>query len=117
MIPVDDVITLVSYTKQKDAYGVDRETATTREVLAQVHSITRAEFFDGGRNGLNPSYEFTVFAGNYNGEEVCQFHGEQYAIYRTYLVPGTDYIELYVERKGGTNYIPEEDDGTQSGND
>ena len=115
MIPVDDVITLVSYTKQKDAYGVDRETATKRDVLAQVHNVTRQEFFDGGRNGLNPSYQFTVFSGNYEGEEVCIFHGEQYSIYRTYLVSGTDYLELYVERKGGTNRVAS--DGTESGND
>lgn len=100
---MDDVLTLVEVTKSQNEYGVWIETPTERVVFCKEGSITRAEFFDGGRNGLNPSFVFTVFFGDYNGEEICQFHDEQYSIYRSYHVPGTDYLELYVERKGGTN--------------
>lgn len=124
---MDDVITLVSYIKQKDDYGVDRDVPVTRDVLAQVHSTTRAEFFEAGRNGLNPAFMFTVFAGDYAGETECRYNGDQYSIYRTYIshgeektqisknknrisyrpyhTPRSDYVELYVERKGGSNRI------------
>ncbi len=100
---MDAVLTLVSKTRTQDEYGMWKETQTTREIFCQVESVTRAEFFDGGRNGLNPEFQFTVFSGDYEGETVCQYDGKQYAIYRTYRVPGTDYMELYAERKGGTN--------------
>lgn len=100
---MDAVLTLVGKTRTKDEYGMWKETQTTREIFCQVESVTRAEFFDGGRNGLNPEFQFTVFSGDYEGETVCQYDGKQYAIYRTYRVPGTDYMELYAERKGGTN--------------
>lgn len=99
---MDTVIELLATTKERDSRGVWRETHTSREVYAQVRSVTRNEFFEGGRNGLNPQYQFTVFRGEYNGEIVCRYMGEQYAIYRTYIADG-DYIELYAERQGGTN--------------
>ena len=71
-------------------------------MFCQVDSVTRAEFFDGGRNGLNPEYRFTVFAADYNEEKSCIYKGKAYGIYRTYQ-PRTDTLELYAERKGGTN--------------
>ena len=100
---MDSVLTLISMTWQQDAFGVPRQTPTARQIFCKVDSVTRAEFFDGGRNGLNPEYQFTVFSGDYAGETVCDYEGMQYGIYRTYRVPGTDYMELYAERKGGTN--------------
>lgn len=100
---MDAVLILVGKTRTQDEYGIWQETVTARQIFCQVESVTRAEFFDGGRNGLNPEFQFTIFAGDYAGETVCQYEGKQYAIYRTYRVPGTDYMELYAERKGGTN--------------
>ena len=37
-----------------------RETPSFREVMCQVDSITRNEFFDAGRNGLNPEFKSGV---------------------------------------------------------
>lgn len=102
---MDDELVLYSTEKYKDAYGVDRDRISPRPILCRVNSITRAEFFDAGRNGLNPEFMFTVFHGDYYGERTCRFHGQDYGIYRTYHVPGTDDIELYAERKGGTNGV------------
>ena len=99
----DDVLTLVSTTTTQDDYGVIHENTVERGVYCQVFSISRAEFFGSGRSGLNPEFEFKIFGGDYKGERICLFHGNQYAIYRTYMVPGEDYIELYAERKAGTN--------------
>ena len=86
----------------QDQFGVSKATNTGRDVLAQVDSVTRAEFFEGGRNGLNPEFKFTMFYGDYNRETELIYNGESYAIYRTFK-GRTDTIELYAERKGGTN--------------
>ena len=97
-----DVITLIKETQTQDAFGVWRPSTTERDVFCQVDSITQSEFFEAGRNGLNPEYRFRIFAGDYDGERTVMFHGLRYGVYRTYM-ERTDTLELYVERKGGTN--------------
>lgn len=96
-----DVITLVSVTRTQDDYGVWRDTETKRDVFCQVDSVTRSEFFDGGRNGLNPAFRMTCFFADYQDEPILIYKGKTYSIYRTYI-GRNDTIELYVERKGGT---------------
>lgn len=116
---MDDVIKLIPITKAKDARGVDKKVeGTPREVFCKTSGITRREFFDGGRNGLNPERVFYVFAEDYEGETIIEHEGKRYSVYRTfksdnntYVSPNMqsrqelmqDYIELYVERKGGTD--------------
>lgn len=100
---MDDVIKLISKEYTKNKYGISVPENSVKEIFCQIHSITRQEFFDAGRNGLNPQFEFTVYQGDYSGETEVEYKGESYSIYRTYIVPGSDYIELYVERKGGSN--------------
>jgi len=100
---MDDVLELLGVTVTKDSRGVQKKTPTSREVFCRRRSVSRSEFFDGGRNGLNPEYLFEVFAGDYDGETMCRYNGKPYAIYRTYLPDNADYIELYVQREGGTN--------------
>lgn len=85
-----------------DENGIRRPQETEREVFAAVRSVTSSEFFEGGRNGLNPEFRFTVFFGDYEGERVCEYKGMRYAIYRTYH-ERNDNLELYVERQGGVN--------------
>lgn len=99
---MDDVLTLVGTTFEKDKYGIDRKSPNKRTVFCEVQSVTRAEFFNAGRNGLNPEFVCTVFKGDYCGEEVCVFRDRDYSIYRVYETDD-DYIELYMERRGGTN--------------
>lgn len=101
---MDSVLYLIGgETKTQDERGVWHAADEKREVFARTKSVSRLEFFEGGRSGLNPEMVFTVFAGDYNGESACEYMGKSYAIYRTYLPEGRDYIELYVQRKGGTN--------------
>lgn len=101
-----EVITLLGETQTQNEFGVWVSERTSKDVFCQVNSVTRAEFFEGGRNGLNPEYRFTVFFGDYSGEREVIFKGNAYSVYRTYHAR-TDELELYVERKGGSN-------GTQS---
>ena len=51
-----DVINLYADTITYDEYGVAKKTRTERSVFCKVDSVTRAEFFDAGRSGLNPEY-------------------------------------------------------------
>lgn len=103
-----DVITLIGVTRSQDEYGVWRTTPVRRHVMCQVNSVTRAEFFEAGRNGLNPELVFRVFFGDYDGEDTLIYNGQGYGIYRAYR-GRNDIVELYAERKGGTNSVNDSD--------
>lgn len=96
-------IQLIKVTREKDANGVERSAVeTARAVFANVKSASAKEFFEGGRNGLNPQYVFTMFLYDYDNETIVEYNGARYGVYRTYERVG-DMIELHAERKGGTN--------------
>lgn len=98
-----NIITLISYPKVQDDNGVWRDSAPIeRTVYCQVDSVTRAEFFSGGENGLKPEYRFTMFFGDYNGERTVMYNGIAYSVYRTFH-SRTDELELYVEKRAGKN--------------
>ena len=99
-----DIITLIKTTYEQDSAGVMHKVETPKAVYCQTDSVTRDEFFSAGRSGLNPEYRFTLFAYDYAGETECMYKGRKYGIYRTYIGKD-DTIELYAERKGGTNGI------------
>ena len=101
MAMTDDVLKLVSTVQSQNAYGVWTQTETERQVFCRVSSVSQTEFFEAGRNGLNPEWRFSVFAADYQGEETVIYNSKRYGIYRTYR--DGDFIELYVERKGGVN--------------
>lgn len=96
------MITLIAETETQNEFGIWEKTTVENEVFCQVDSVTRSEFFEAGRNGLNPEFRFTVFAGDYNDERTVRYKGRMYGIYRTYH-GRNDAVELYAERKGGTN--------------
>lgn len=98
-----EVITLVSYPRTQDDNGVWRDgVPIEKTVYCQVDSITRAEFFEAGRNGLKPEYRFTIFFAEYSGERTVIYNGVAYSIYRTYHARMDD-LELYAERRAGNN--------------
>lgn len=109
-----NVISLISETKTKNTLGIYSTSYSYKDVFCNVSSVSAQEFFEGGRSGFNPSYRMTLFFGDYEGEEMLEYNGATYAIYRTFI-KGTDTIELYVERKGGTNGKQKSDNGTASG--
>lgn len=108
-------IYLIKEAYAPDAYGVLKVTRTKRGVYANVQSVSASEWFEGGRNGLNPEYRFTMFAPDYEGEKVVEYNGVQYSIYRPYHAR-TDSIELYVQLKKGDTPAPTEgEDGESEG--
>ena len=96
------VVYLLSSSYSQDSDGIWQESLSERKVFAQVDSVTRNEFFEAGRNGLNPEFRVTMFFYDYQGERLLRFQGKTYSVYRTYH-SRTDEIELYVERTGGDN--------------
>lgn len=95
-----DVAYLVSKDWEPNQYGVMDELTTEKMVFVQVDSVTSSEWFEGGRNGLNPEYRFTMFRFDYSGEEEIKYNGKYYRIYRSYFAKD-DMIELYAERRKG----------------
>ena len=94
-----DVLILIAQAISVDEYGNEVATETERQVYCEVHSITQTEFHAAADTELNPQFRFDVFFGDYQGESICLYNGERYAIYRTYRAG--DNLELYVERKIG----------------
>ena len=102
---VDTTITLTTPgTRVQGSDGVWRDgTPTQREIFARMDSVDRREFYAGGEAGFRPEMRFTVFQAEYQGEDRLLWNGAAYAIYRTYQVPGTDDLELYVKREVGVH--------------
>ena len=94
-----DVVYLHRKIYGEDEYGVKRSKEIDREVFAYISSVSANEFFEGGRNGLNPEIRVTIFDGDYHDEETLIWNGVAYRVYRTYR--GTDQIDLYAERRKG----------------
>lgn len=91
---------LVSESYTQNNYGVLEKEETKQKVFVDVSSVSSAEWFEGGRNGLNPQYRFTMFSFDYQGEKIIEYNSKQYTIYRTYSRK-VDEIELYTELKKG----------------
>lgn len=94
------VIYLVSNNKKQNEYGVWEDDTTKRKVFAEVTSVGQSEWFEGGRNGLNPELRFRMFRYDYKGESLVEYNGITYSIYRTYI-DRNEIIELYCEKREG----------------
>ena len=102
------VIYLMTETVTQDQYGINQITLTEKKAYCQVTSVSASEWFDGGRNGLNPEYRMTMFKYDYSGENIVKYNDVLYTVYRTYETRD-DFIELYVERREGNIEVPEPD--------
>ena len=100
---VDTEITLIRpANREQDKNGVWRDIGEdARTILARMDDVSRGEFFAAGQYGMRPDFRFIVNPVEYQSEQVCAWNGRRYAIYRTYHVPGTDDLELYVQREAG----------------
>lgn len=95
-----NVVYLIKETHTPDVYGVMQYTTSRRKVFCQVISVSLSEWSEGGRVGLNPEFRISMFAPEYKGEQVLEFEGNTYTIYRTYRAKN-DVLDLYVQRRQG----------------
>ena len=98
-----DVVKLIKITTSRDEYGATRKDKQSREVFCDVASVSSAEFFRAHQNNLNAQFQFKLFRYDYEGEKLLEYDGKEYSIYRTHCPRNSDDIELYVERKAGTD--------------
>ena len=95
-----EVCYLITRTHRRDENGIMQPTEFETEVFCNVQSVSASEWFNGGRSGLNPEFRFTMFEGDYMGQDIIKYNGIRYAIYRTYHAKDNN-IELYVQKEGG----------------
>lgn len=96
-----DNITLIRTTHDYDHHGVSKEIETRRTAIAQVKTVSQSEFFEGGRAGYRPQFQFVMNRYDYDGERDVIYEGNKYHIYRVYLPANSDNVELYAETRKG----------------
>lgn len=101
-----DVIGLV--TETRSAHGVHETiTETVREVMAEVRSVTRSEYYNALNAGVQPEIVFKLTAdGDYQDEKFLRYKNKRYRIVRTFLTNDGG-IEITAERsdENGTDEI------------
>ena len=92
-----DVIALV--TETNSAHGVHETiTENEREVMAEIRSVTRSEYYNALNAGVQPELVFKLTAdGDYQDEHFLRYGGKKYRIVRTYLTNDGG-IEITAER-------------------
>jgi len=93
------IATLIGKTYTLDSIGNSIATETSTTIFVDEKSITRQEWSEAGRQGLNPAVLLVTPSINYSGQDTVEYNSQRYAVYRTYEV-GED-VELYLELKGG----------------
>ena len=101
----DTTIKLVKKTYTTNDIGTPIQTEVISEVLANVRSVGRADFYAGSQVGLAMSYVFETHPCNYDGEDTLEYDGERYGIVRTYQT-SEDVLEIYTGEKVGQNVRP-----------
>lgn len=96
---------LISSTYTEDELSQKIRTTTKREIMCSVKSTSKSEFFEAGSFGLKSAMVIVTPYVNYEGEDLIEYNGEVYSIYRTYRVPDDEDIELYLEQRSGDNGI------------
>ena len=97
-------INLIFEVMEPDIYGIPQMVSKEKnQVFAEIRSISAAEFFNAGRNGLRPEFRVDVFFADYDGQEIVELeNGRQYEVYRKYY-RDDDMVELYCQERGATN--------------
>ena len=107
-----DEITLIAYDETQDEIGNWVKTPVETPAFCSVSSITRAEFFDAGRNGMKPDCVATMRKCDYDGQTEVRLNGKRLHVYRTYLQiaraqhqasSNPDMVELHLEETANGN--------------
>lgn len=102
---MEDVITLISVGEREfDSWGIPQESSyTRRQVLCDVRSAGRSEFYQAAQNSLKPELEANLFFMDYEDEPMAMVNGIYYKVIRTYRAENTDTdrVVLTLERDLG----------------
>lgn len=87
---MEDVITLCKNEPTLNKYKISVDNFVCRDVFCDIDSATRSEFYQASAVGLRPELEASIFRGDYEGEKVAIYGGEEFQVIRTYK-GSTDY--------------------------
>ena len=96
----NDTIKLISETYERDSLQQFVPKRKESTVFCEVQSISKSEWYDAGRAGLKAQLKVVMPRINYADEEIVEYKGKTYGVYRTYLPVGNT-VELYLEKKAG----------------
>lgn len=94
------VMQLIAVTYAEDDIGQRVPAETARDVFCNIASVSANEWFEAGRAGMQAALKVTMFAPDYQGEQIAVVEGVRYSIYRTYRAKN-ETLELYLERRAG----------------
>lgn len=94
------VMQLIAVTYAEDDIGQRVPAETARDVFCNIASVSANEWFEAGRAGMQAALKVTMFAPDYQGEQIAVVEGVRYGIYRTYRAKN-ETLELYLERRAG----------------
>lgn len=98
---MDGTAVLINVEYETNSIGDHIKVENRREVFVTKKSISRTEWAAAGQRGMNPQMELEMSAIDYEGEEIAEYEGVRYAIYRTYQPEDSDRIELYLQKETG----------------
>lgn len=90
---------LIKEVTSRDPIGQLVREETSRLIPVRVASVTRLEWAEASKVGVNPQVMLITPSINYEGESIVEFEGQRLYVYRTYTNGGQ--IELYLERRAG----------------
>lgn len=98
-------LTLLSTTITYDEIGNPIETPNNIDILCDMKSIGRTEFYNAAANGLKPEAIFVVHPYEYNNERYVEFSKDEtpkirYKVIKTYEVD-FEKLELTCEKVAG----------------
>ena len=93
-------ITLIASEYVQDDIGEWVETPIRRDIFARIDSVSAAEFFNAGLQGMRPDYRFLIWRNEYKGEQIVEYRNDLFDVYRTYN-RNDNRIELYVNSRKG----------------
>lgn len=96
-----DQVKIIKKAYENDEISQEVPVETARNIWVDVLDVTRAEWTSAGQMGLRPAYTLRTNAMNYMGEATIELKGARFAIYRTYRIPNSDDIELYIQSEVG----------------
>ena len=79
-----DVITLVAVSSTRGTNGYKAVTETSTKVYADKKSVTRSEFYEALRSGVEPTVVFELFTYDYANQKYVDYDGVRYKVVRAY---------------------------------
>lgn len=96
----NDILTLIGHKTEKTKALSSNRVPVETDVLCEVRSATRNEFYNYGDSELRPEYVVSLNLCEYSGQDEAKFREKKYKITRVFE-DGRDTIELTLSRKIG----------------